>query len=83
MLMDIRLIHRGANQEEINAVENSGELKILISSVFGADGSEMARRLKAGNQQRLRDWDKRWKPVILGDKSLKDFSTCPISTLLY
>ena len=66
VLMDIRLIHRGANQEEINAVEKSGELKILISSVFGADDSEMTRRLKAGNQQRLRDWDQRWKPLILG-----------------
>lgn len=55
--LDVCTTHRGADEEAFAAPGR--ELKILVSTVFGAAGSELTDRLELGNAVRLADWMRR------------------------
>lgn len=58
VIMDIRLVHRGATEQEIVA-QPADEDKILISTVFGGQGLALTRQMQIGNSHRLMDWEDR------------------------
>lgn len=59
ILMDIRLTHRGQTEDETMGYDLDDSAKILISTVYGASDSPLARAMKAGNAARMADWDAR------------------------
>ncbi len=56
VLMDIRLVHRGSSEQDIQLLERSSSPKILISSVFGGEQFPLTHAMKAGNAVRLNRW---------------------------
>jgi hypothetical protein len=59
ILMDIRLIHRGSTEAEMEMKGLGDDAKILISSVFGDRFSRLAQAMQVGNARRMIDWDNR------------------------
>jgi hypothetical protein len=59
VLMDIRLIHRGATEYEMQEKGLGGDAKILVSTVFGDRWSPLTQAMQVGNMHRLVDWDNR------------------------
>ncbi len=59
ILMDIRAVHRGSTDEEINSLPENAQ-KILISTVFGKINSQFALAMQSGNLSRNTDWDQQW-----------------------
>ncbi len=57
VLMDIRLVHRGSTEEEMLGTELVDAPKILVSTVYGAQGVELTRAMQLGNMQRMIDWE--------------------------
>ena len=57
VLTDIRLVHRGATEEETLASGVDQEPKILLSTVFGALGAPLTSAMQLGNAHRMVDWD--------------------------
>ncbi|MFN8829652.1 MAG: hypothetical protein ACK5W0_07245 [Labrys sp. (in: a-proteobacteria)] len=60
VMMDIRALHRGATDAEMSDPALVSTPKILVSTVFGLDGSRFAEAMEAGNAKRLADWDMRY-----------------------
>lgn len=60
VMMDIRSVHRGSTDEEMSRASLAIDPKILVSCVFGANGSRFADAMEKGNQVRMSDWDKRY-----------------------
>ncbi len=59
VLMDIRLIHRGSTEAEMETKGLGDDAKILVSTVYGDRFSMLAQLMQIGNAQRLIDWDVR------------------------
>ena len=59
ILMDIRLIHRGATEEQMSEMTLGVDAKILISTVFGDRSTALSQSMQIGNMQRLIDWENR------------------------
>ena len=57
IFMDIRLVHRGPTEEEMEAKCLGDNARILVSSVFGARYSKLAQAMSFGNAKRTIDWD--------------------------
>jgi len=57
ILMDIRLIHRGATEEQMQEKAIGIDSKILISTVFGEKSDPLARSIQQGQIKRLLDWE--------------------------
>lgn len=59
VLIDIRLIHRGATEDEMQDKGLGVDAKILVSTVFGDRWSLLTQAMQVGNMHRLVDWDNR------------------------
>ena len=57
VLMDIRALHRGSTDAEMNDPQLANNPKILLSTVFGATDSTFAHAMQAGNDYRMKQWD--------------------------
>jgi len=57
VLMDIRLIHRGSTEEHLQAENLAADPKILVSTVFGAQGALLTHAMQIGNAHRMVEWD--------------------------
>jgi len=57
VLMDIRLIHRGSTEEDMQAENLAIDPKILVSIVFGAQGAPLTHAMQVGNAHRMVEWD--------------------------
>jgi len=60
VLMDIRLIHRGSTEIEMNSQQLVSKPKILVSTVFGKVNMPITMAMQTGNLFRNIDWDKKW-----------------------
>lgn len=56
VIIDIRLIHRGSTEEDMQALEFSNISKILISTVFGGTAYSLTHDMEVGNFHRLMAW---------------------------
>lgn len=70
VMMDIRLLHRGATDEDMARPELRETPKILCSTVFGSIGSAFSEAMRKGNAQRMADWDRRHLQAALCPTSL-------------
>lgn len=57
VVMDIRLPHRGATEEEMASEEFELNPKILVSTVFGGNDYPLTYQMQRGNFARLMNWD--------------------------
>lgn len=57
VVLDIRLLHRGSSQSELEDDSLLSDPKILISTVLGLHTSPFTRAMEIGNFSRLMDWD--------------------------
>lgn len=57
VLMDIRLVHRGSTEEEMLGTDLVEAPKILISTVYGAQGAALTQAMQVGNMHRMIDWE--------------------------
>ena len=64
ILMDIRLIHRGATEDKMSSKGLDDNAKILISTVFGEASSPLAQSMQVGNMRRLIDWEIRNATIL-------------------
>ena len=60
VLMDIRALHRGSNEDEMSDPKLAQNPKILVSTVFGATNSIFAKAMQIGNNNRMKQWDKKY-----------------------
>ena len=60
VMMDIRILHRGATDEDMSRPELAENPKVLFSTVFGAIDSAFAQAMRTGNALRMADWDRRF-----------------------
>ena len=58
VLMDIRLVHRGSSEAELQKQSSAKPDKILISTVFGSQFSRLTHAMQVGNAHRTADWDR-------------------------
>jgi len=61
VVMDIRCVHRGADEETYQSGKWDRDPRILVSTVLGGGDRALTRRLEAGNFERLLDWQDRWR----------------------
>jgi hypothetical protein len=61
VLMDIRLIHRGAEESAYMSGKWDHDPRILVSSVIGDEASPFSRAMEQGNLRRMIDWEERHK----------------------
>lgn len=57
VLMDIRLPHRGASEDELMNEDYARNPKILVSTVLAGDRKPLGDAMEKGNLERLLDWD--------------------------
>jgi hypothetical protein len=55
--MDIRLIHRGSSDAEMDGACLDDSSSILLSTVFAARNAPLTRAMALGNASRLADWE--------------------------
>lgn len=60
VIMDIRCLHRGAEEADYLSGRWDDEPRILVSTVFGGEPGDLARALESGNRARMAEWDARW-----------------------
>ena len=61
-MMDIRCIHRGATERDMQLSNGKQFSKRLISHVFSKVGSKYGAAIKRGNDCRMTDWDRQFLP---------------------
>lgn len=59
LVMDIRLVHRGSSDQDVEAQAPDSPEKILVSTVLGRRDRPLTSALERGNLQRLHDWEAR------------------------
>lgn len=64
VMMDIRMLHRGSTDEDMQNPELAQTPKILVSTVFGLIGSAFTEAMQIGNAHRMVDWDRRFLPGV-------------------
>lgn len=69
VLMDIRLIHRGPTEIEMNSPQLAFMPKILVSTVFGKVNMPITNAMQTGNLFRNIDWDQKWLKNIIKFKN--------------
>lgn len=57
VLMDIRLVHRGSTEEEMQNLSLTDGAKILVSTVLGSQRAPLTSAMQIGNAHRMADWD--------------------------
>ena len=62
IIMDIRLQHKGATEDEMMKKELKDNAKILISTVIGESSKELTHQMMLGNAYRQADWDEKHLP---------------------
>lgn len=60
VMMDVRMLHRGSTDEEMQRSELAQTPKILLSTVFGSIESAFTQAMQVGNAHRMADWDSRF-----------------------
>jgi len=60
IIMDIRLQHRGASEDEMMSKELDDNAKILISTVIGRSSKTLTHQMILGNTYRQTDWDEKY-----------------------
>lgn len=60
VMMDIRALHRGSTDADMQSPALAQMQKILVSTVFGPVDSAFARAMQVGNAYRMADWDRRF-----------------------
>ena len=68
IIMDVRLQHRGATENEMNSKEFDDNAKILIASVIGDSSKKYTHQMILGNCHRQLDWDEKFLPSYLKDQ---------------
>jgi len=58
VMMDIRALHRGSTDQEMNDSALMTDPKILVSTVFGEISSPLSQAMQLGNTHRMIDWDR-------------------------
>jgi hypothetical protein len=56
VIIDLRLIHRGSTEAEMQSLTLAENAKILISTVFGGVGYPLTNAMEVGNFHRLMAW---------------------------
>lgn len=69
VLIDIRLIHRGSTEIEMNSPQLVSKPKILVSTVFGKVNVPITNAIQIGNFFRNIDWDQKWLKNIVKFKN--------------
>lgn len=59
VVLDICATHRGSEEAAFATPDAERSPKILVSTVFGAESSDLTDRLELGNAVRLVDWTRR------------------------
>lgn len=60
VMMDIRALHRGSTDDEMNNPALASDPKVLLSSVFGRTSSAFSRAMQIGNAHRMAAWDEKF-----------------------
>lgn len=60
IIMDIRLQHKGASEDEMMKKELNDNGKILISTVIGESSKKLTHQMMLGNSYRQIDWDEKY-----------------------
>lgn len=60
VMMDIRALHRGSTDADMESAALAVRPKILVSTVFGGVGSAFSQAMQIGNAHRMADWDRRY-----------------------
>ena len=79
ILMDIRLVHRGATDEQMEEKTLDSDAKILISTVFGEKYAPLAQSMQVGNMRRLVDWENRNPSALTKEYLLSIFERWEIT----
>jgi hypothetical protein len=56
VIIDLRLIHRGSTEAEMQSLTLADNAKILISTVFGGADCPLTNAMEVGNFHRLMAW---------------------------
>lgn len=62
IIMDVRLQHKGASEDEMMNKELNDNAKILISTVIGESSKKLTHQMMLGNTYRQVDWDEKYLP---------------------
>jgi len=60
VMIDLRALHRGSTDGEMQAPGLAESPKILVSTVFGSKISAFAAAMQRGNAQRMAEWDAKY-----------------------
>lgn len=65
VMMDIRALHRGSTDQEMDQSSLVDCPKILLAKVFGRTSSAFCRTMRDGNAERMAAWDNKYLPPEL------------------
>lgn len=64
ILMDLRMSHRGSNEEAFQGAVAAIHSKLLVTTVLGAIDSPLTSQMELGNCMRQLDWDRRHQRAL-------------------